>query len=107
LPDPIPSGRSPPLRSSDGPAHAGNLSFLRKQAKSLLRAYDANDRAAVLRMAGVIPRLRSLVLPQKRADQTVKLADAQHVIARELGYASWPALKRRLCSSTSNTPGKP
>jgi hypothetical protein len=81
-------------RSPFRPAHAGNLDFLRKQAKSLLRAYHANDRRAVLRLASVLPRLRSLALPQKRADQAVKLADAQHVIARELGYASWPALQR-------------
>ena len=101
MPDPTTTG--PP---SARPAHAGNVEFLRKQAKALLRAYHTNDRSAVLRMASVIPRLRSLALPQKREDQHVKLADAQHVIARELGYASWPALVRDR-SSSPTTKAKP
>lgn len=92
MPDPTTTG-PPPLRR---PAHARNLAFLRKQAKALLRAYQANEPTAVLRMASVIPRLRSLALPQKRNDQDVKLADAQHVIARELGHPSWPTMLRDL-----------
>ena len=96
MPDPTTTG--PPIRR---PAHARNLEFVRKQAKALLRAYHANESTAVLRMASVIPRLRSLALPRRRNDQDVKLADAQHVIARELGQASWPALAREI--STSST----
>jgi hypothetical protein len=105
MPDPIPAGPSPPLprNALAPPAHAGNLSFLRKQAKALLRAYEQNESTAVFRMASAIPRLRSLVLPQKRQDQVVKLADAQFVIARELGYASWPAMQRRLSTSSTST----
>jgi hypothetical protein len=52
--------------------------------------------AAVLRMASVIPRLRSLALPNRRRDQNVRVADAQHVIARELGHSSWAAMVRHL-----------
>ena len=101
MPDPTTTG--PPLRR---PAHSGNLDYLRKQAKALLRAYQGNDPTAVLRMASVIPRLRSLVLPRKRDDQDVKLADAQHIIARELGHTSWPALVREI-STSPTTKAKP
>ena len=45
-----------------------NLDHLKKQAKELLR--DAQQR-----------------------DPAVKLADAQHTLAREYGFASWPKLK--------------
>lgn len=96
MPDPTNTG--PPLRR---PAHAGNVEFLRKQAKALLRAYQANEPTAVLRMASVIPRLRSLALPQKRRGQNVRLSDAQHVIARELGHVNWSAMARDLFTSTT------
>ena len=91
MPDPTTTG--PPLRR---PTHAGNVEFLCKQAKALLRAYRANDPTAVLRMASVFPRLRSLALPNRRRDQNVRLADAQHVIARELGHPSWATMARHL-----------
>lgn len=45
-----------------------NLEQLRKQAKNLLRRMREEDPAA-------------------------KLADAQHAVARDYGFASWPALK--------------
>lgn len=45
-----------------------NLEYLRKQAKELLKALQQRDPSA-------------------------QLADAQHALAREYGYASWPALK--------------
>ena len=102
LPDPTTT--TPP--SSVRPVHAGNVDFLRKQAKALLRAYHTNDRTAVLRMASVIPRLRSLALPQKRHGQNVRLSDAQHVIARELGHASWPTMARKLLTPPA-TKAKP
>jgi hypothetical protein len=55
-----------------------DLDHLRKQAKSLLQDL-------------------------KRQDPTAKLADAQHVIARDYGFASWPKLKVHV---ESLTPGK-
>src|SRR5258705_6373019 len=107
LPDPTTSGppRTGPPRPSR-PRHAGNLAFLRKQGKSLLRAYQRNEWTAVLRMASVIPRLRSLVLPQKRTDEYVNLTDARHVVARELGYMNWAALTRHI-STEPRTKVKP
>ena len=99
MPDPPNVPTRPPPSSPPRPSHAGNLEFLLKQAKALLRAYRADEPSAVLRMAGVIPRLRGLTLPHKRRDQNVRLADAQHVVARELGYRNWPALARDLKST--------
>ena len=54
-----------------------NLDQARRQAKELLRAARAGDPQAQERL---------------RADRTPRLADAQHAIARELGFGSWPAL---------------
>jgi len=45
-----------------------NLEYLRKEAKDLLETL-------------------------LRQDQSAKLSDAQHALAREYGFASWPALK--------------
>jgi ankyrin repeat protein len=53
-----------------------NLEQLRKQAKELVRAARAGDEAALARLDGREPIL----------------ARAQLVLAREHGYASWPAL---------------
>src|SRR5215212_4973403 len=53
-----------------------NLEQLRKQAKELVRAARSGDADAVARLGGDAPIL----------------ARAQHALAREHGYASWPAL---------------
>jgi len=53
-----------------------NLEQLRKQAKELVRAARAGDEDALARLS--------------RREPT--LAHAQLVLAREHGYASWPAL---------------
>src|SRR4051794_28322379 len=54
-----------------------DLDQARRRAKELLRAARAGDTEALARM---------------RADRAPRLADAQRAIARELGFASWPAL---------------
>ena len=54
-----------------------DLDQARRRAKELLRAARAGDRQALSRL---------------RADRSPRLADAQHAVARELGFASWPAL---------------
>ncbi len=61
-----------------------DLDHQRKLAKELLRAHKRGDREAAERIARHLPRAR---LP-------IKLADAQLVIAREAGFASWPRLER-------------
>ncbi len=65
-----------------------SLVQLRKQAKELLRDYRANDRAALARLHAHHPRTT--------ADQRVRLADAQLVVAREYGFSSWAKLKHHV-----------
>ena len=82
-----PASRSLPARP--------DLAQQQKQAKELLRSFTAGDAEA-----GV--RVRTL-LPDK---QRITLADAQFVLAREYGFASWAALKRRIAAlaDESGTP---
>ena len=54
---------------------------LRKQAKELLRAHRAGAPEAVARVAAHDP------------GEPLKLSGAQHVVAREHGFPSWPRLK--------------
>lgn len=75
------------------PARA-NLEFERKEAKALLARLHADDPAALERLSASHPahrRGRAIDDPT-----TLKLADAQLVIAREYGFASWPRLARYL-----------
>ena len=62
-----------------------NLEHLKKQARELLNERLASDPAAVARFAAF-----------SITSDPPKLADALHVIAREYGFATWPALKLRL-----------
>jgi ankyrin repeat protein len=54
-----------------------DLDQARRRAKELLRAARDEDPGALARL---------------RADRAPRLADAQYVVARELGFRSWPAL---------------
>src|SRR5215472_12341554 len=73
-----------------------HLEHLKKQAKELLRDY-------LLRTPDAIERFRSLGFESVTAP---KLADAQHVIAREYGYAAWPRLKEHVESLGRLTPAE-
>jgi ankyrin repeat protein len=68
-----------------------NLEHLKKQAKVLLSQFQQGDAAA-------IERVRSLV--SFSTPTSLKLADTQHVIARDYGFASWPKLKEHVESLT-------
>lgn len=59
-----------------------NIAQLKRQAKDLLRAYQAGDRAAQQIVALHLP---AAALP-------LQLSGAQLAIAREYGFASWPRL---------------
>jgi ankyrin repeat protein len=70
-----------------------DLDQLRRRAKELHEAVRRGDADALARFAAHHPAVRT-----DRADRTgytdaVRLAAAQFVIAREQGFASWPALK--------------
>src|SRR5687767_1882144 len=64
-----------------------NLEFERKKAKAFLKQVHAADRGALRRVQAAHP-----VSLRDRQPHQLQLADAQHVIARESGFASWPRL---------------
>ena len=63
-----------------------NLEQQHKRAKDLLKRAKAGERAALERLRGA-----GFASPAE-----LKLAQAQHCIARELRFASWVALKRHI-----------
>ena len=62
-----------------------DLERYRKDAKALVRAFRAGQEQAASRAAAVLGA---------RATERFQLSDAQHVIAVENGYRTWPELKR-------------
>jgi len=72
-----------------------SLEHLRKQAKDLLRAIQRGDSAS-------LERARTAARPPGAA---LQLADAQHVVANEYGFADWAALKRHVESFMEPDPG--
>ena len=81
-----------------------NLRLLRNQAKNLYRACREGDPTAILRIGESRPRFAGLTQAEIAAVGIV-LADAQLVIARELGFDSWLRLKKHFdslsCSATN------
>jgi hypothetical protein len=75
------------------PAHP-NLEQLKKQAKSLLRAAQDRDAAALQRFT-VLPAYSGESIDE-RAAARLALHDAQSVIAREHGFASWASLREEV-----------
>ncbi len=72
-----------------------SLEFLTKQAKDFLRDVKAGD--AIAR-----ERLRAWGPPD--ASGRPKLADCQHALAREYGFASWPRLRAHVESLAATDP---
>ena len=62
-----------------------NLERYKKEAKALVRAFDASDEQATARAAAVLGG---------RARERFQLNDAQHVLAVEHGFRTWAELKR-------------
>lgn len=77
------------MSSRDLPARP-NLDHLKNEAKALRKAFDARESAAVQRVHAVLPDARA-----------IKLTEAQRVIAREYGFATWA----RLCESVQTLRG--
>lgn len=73
-----------------------NLQHLKYQALDLLKAFKAGGAEALARVRAHLPR-----------GQAISLADAQLVIAREYGFASWPKLKRHVESLAPARPAEP
>jgi ankyrin repeat protein len=68
-----------------------DLDQQKKLAKELLRAFRAGDREAIARMRAELPDKVEL-----------SLTDAQFVLAREYGFASWRDLKDRIGQLTTD-----
>lgn len=78
-----------------------DLEQQRKRAKDLLKALRAGDRDALERFAHAHPRLGASAPATIRQDAL--LADAQWVIAREYGFASWVRLKAHIEALSGKT----
>jgi hypothetical protein len=88
--------RPAPVRASDFlPAFRLDLEQQRKRAKDLYRAWLGGDEAARARFRLHHPRFRD----DSGTPIPVKLADAQLVIAREIGLPNWPKLKAHIQTS--------
>lgn len=77
-----------------------SLEQLRNQAKDLRKQFLAGERAAVERVCEIDPAYK------KSSAEGIRLHDAQRVIAREYGFASWPKLKEHVESILLET-GEP
>ena len=71
------------------------LEHHRKDAKQLLRAFRVGEPEALERAQEALG---------ERAYERFQLGDAQHVVAVEHGYGSWPQLKRALESAEPDRP---
>ena len=69
-----------------------DLPQLKRRARELQRALLSGDADAIDRLKRAHPLWRM------KLRATAGLADAQLVIAREAGHASWPALRRQVLS---------
>lgn len=72
-----------------------HLDIPKREARELQKQVRAGDNSAVERIRRLHPKFRSTdgMAP---APATFRLSDAQLVIAREYGFASWPELKMRI-----------
>jgi len=70
-----------------------SLERLRRQARALVKGVRAGDPQALARVRALLPRFGP--------DSPFLLSDAQFVIARERGFASWPRMKSALESAPS------
>ncbi len=75
-----------------------NLEHCRKDAKRLLRGVGAADPDALARARAVVG---------ERVQQRFVLSDAQHVVANERGYRSWPELTRAAAEPASRETAEP
>src|SRR6185295_7310245 len=80
-----------------------SLEQYKKQAKDLLKKYRQGDRDALQRVAEYHPRIGKLFKSGHTA-VTLALADAQWVVAREHGFASWVKFAQTIATLTLGSP---
>ena len=81
-----------------------NLEQQRKRAKDLLHAHHEQRLEAAVRIALHLPRAKGIPTERILAS-SLTLSEAQFVIAREAGFASWPKLKHHIEAATRDTSG--
>jgi len=84
--------------TSSLPSHS-SLENLKKQAKTLQKAWRAGDVATLARIRAAHPQHAGASDEQLRA-LTPRLTDCQLVLAREAGFDSWPQLKVAVLAAT-------
>jgi ankyrin repeat protein len=72
-----------------------NLEQLKNQAKDLRKSHKSGDATATKRIRESHPRWSSASEPEI-VNTKISLSDAQLVVAREYGFASWPKLKEHV-----------
>lgn len=85
---------------NDSRSHV-NLEQQRKRAKELCRAHREGRFEAAVRISRHLPRARFQSPPQILAS-ALTLSEAQLVVAREAGFASWPRMVRQLDKTVSS-----
>lgn len=81
--------------------YQAHLTYLKKQAKRLLRAQRAGDRQVCQQFQEHIPRLAH-VTPEALLQATVTLREAQHVVARWYGFAGWKELTTTVAAAAGD-----
>jgi catechol 2,3-dioxygenase-like lactoylglutathione lyase family enzyme len=69
-----------------------NIENLKKQAKQYLRWHRERYYPVAARIRAALPRFRHLS-DEQVLDANFKLADAQELVARQMGFEGWQALK--------------
>src|SRR5208283_1127557 len=82
---------SPVMRTRHTKEAVLNLEQQKKRGRELLRGMRAGDAGALMRLRRQHGRWAAV--DEATVRQQVALHDAQFVIAREQGFASWPKLK--------------
>lgn len=88
-----PASSAPPAPTDPLPDQP-NLELLKKHAKRLLRAARGGEAEALARCRAASPRLAAF--DDETLASKLRLADAQHAVAREHGFPSWPRLVRHV-----------
>jgi len=83
-----------------------NLENLKKQAKLILRWHRERHYPVAAQIRGLLPRFVDMPDAEILAAK-FKLSDAQEIVARQHGFASWQALKAGLSSTSCNLKSPP
>jgi uncharacterized glyoxalase superfamily protein PhnB len=87
-------------------AYMPNLENLKKQAKLILRWHRERHYPVAAQIRGLLPRFANMPDAQILA-ANFKLSDAQEMVARQHGFASWQALKAGLTATLRKVQSSP